>query len=98
MNSKSNTMRGEMNGGERTGKGFANVLNLDRDRTRNRGASGERPERRGEQAKESRRQQQFYMTTAWVHNQTHHHLKETVSHIQGQSKNSAMPISVIKKF
>lgn len=48
MNSKSNTMRGEMNGGESTGKDFANVLNLDRDRTRNRGASGERLERRGE--------------------------------------------------
>ena len=47
MNSKSNTKRGEMNGGERTGKDFANILNLDRDRTRNRGASGERLERRG---------------------------------------------------
>ena len=65
---------------------FANVLNLDRDRTRNRGASGERLERRGKSAEESRRQQQFYMTTAWRHTQTHHHLKETVATSKGRTQ------------
>lgn len=95
MNSKSNTMRGEMNGGESTGKDFANVLNLDR-----MGLETEGQVEKGLRGGRISRGKQEATTVLYDYGmETHPNtppFEGDISHIQGQ--NSMMPASVTKEM